>query len=525
MTTVAPESLGGHRLILSRPPETDDELWHLIKYMWGVKLPRVSVCPEHVSPFEAVAHAYFGREPGFAVWYASRGSGKSLALAVLGLTKGFVDDVDVTILGGSMTQSLNVREHMKKLMAYRNAPVHVVAKDTATLIQLHTGRNIKPLPASQTTVRGPHPPLQLLDEVDEMEEAIYNASLGQAMEQINTHGKVIDEYIVASSTWQNPIGTFTNIIDKARAEGQPVFTWCWRELIKNEANPDGWMSERFIQQKRRTVSAEMWRVEYELNEPSGASRAFDLEAIESYFINYDDPIEQSHDKAGADDEWIWEEYSPTGIYAAGADWAKEVDKTVIVVIRHDCSPRKIVYLRRMNRMKYPIMLKAFDNARKAYGDCNGRHDGTGLGNVVHDFLEHDGSEAGKEIMVGRQRSQLFSSYITDFENGGYRLPRNITEFYKAHRGATTADVFAPHKWDEHTPDDLVAMALAHKVAGRITIAAGQVIPKSTEPSAWEKPFATKPVAGHVFSTGDVVVQEERYDEVGTMWLTGEHWTG
>ncbi len=65
---------------------------------------------------------------------------------------------------------------------------------------------IKPIPASQTTVRGPHPPLQLLDEVDEvdeLDEAIFNASLGQAMEQVNVHGLTIGEYIVASSTWQD----------------------------------------------------------------------------------------------------------------------------------------------------------------------------------------------------------------------------------------------------------------------------------------------------------------------------------
>lgn len=196
----------------------------MIKALWGVELPRVAVCPDHVSPFDAVSHAYFGRSPNYAVWYASRGSGKSLALATLGLTKAFVRDIDVTILGGSMTQSLNVREHMRKLMAGKNAPIYAVEKDQATLIQMHTGKTIKPLPASQTTVRGPHPPMQLLDEVDEMEWDIYDASMGQAMEQLNSHGELIEEYIVASSTWQNPEGTFTQVIENAREKKMPVFT-------------------------------------------------------------------------------------------------------------------------------------------------------------------------------------------------------------------------------------------------------------------------------------------------------------
>lgn len=504
---------------LPRGPQTDDELHLLIRFLWGVNLPRISVCPNHVSPFEAVAHAYFGKSPGYAVWYASRGSGKSLALAVLGLTKAFVRDIDVTILGGSMTQSKNVAEHMAKLLAWRTAPRYAVEKHIASEIRLLTQKTIRPLPASQTTVRGPHPPLQLLDEVDEMDAEIYNASLGQAMEQLNHFGEVVDEYIVASSTWQNPIGTFTDVIDNARKKGLPVFTWCWRELIKTESNPSGWMSQRFIDQKRLAVSAEMWRTEYELNEPAGTSRAFDLEAIERYFIDYPTPIREEHASDESDDSWVWEDYVPAGEYYVGADWAKEKDKTVIVVIRTDLPKRRLVSLRRMNRRPYPVMMKAFDRSRKAYGDARGRHDGTGLGNVVHDFLDHSAGEAAAEKMVGVTRSQMFSSYITDFENGGYELPRNIEMFYRSHRGATVADVFAPRKWNEHTPDDLVAMALAHKEAGRSPGAVGPGLIDRQEGWYREVDRQFHPVMDEGNRTdGGVTVVDERYDNVGVFNL-------
>ena len=504
-------------LQLSRAPADDDELWWLIKALWGIQIPRQRVCEGHVSPFEALAHAYFAREPNFAVWYASRGSGKSLALAVLGATKNAVLDSNVTILGGSMTQSQNVSAHIKDL--YENgphAPLHALKGGsiekgiTVTQLTLATGKWVRPIPASQTTVRGPHPPLQLLDEVDEMDEKIYNASLGQAMQQINVHGHVLGEYIVASSTWQNPIGTFTNVIDKARKDGMPVFTWCWRELLEENG---GWMGRDFIERKRRTVSAEMWRTEYELNEPSGTSRAFDLEALERTFVPYPPAIDESHARDESDDVWMWEDFDSQGEYAVGADWAKENDKTVIVVIRVDIMPRKLVYLRRMNRRPYPVMLKAFDTARMKYGDAPARHDGTGLGNVVHDFLNHTGGEAGKQILVGRERSQLFSAYITDVENDGYTLPRNVDMFYRAHRGATVADVFAPHKWNSHTPDDLVAMALAHKVAGRIpTPVSGIGIERDPTPRDVDKQFYVKPYSDGYQTTGGVTIVDERYGE-------------
>jgi hypothetical protein len=488
---------------LKRPPQTDDELDMVIQALWGVKLPRQKVCPEHCAPFDAVAHAYFARNPGFAVWYASRGSGKSLALAVLGLTKTFVADADVTILGGSSWQSQNVREHMSKMLAHPNAPTYAVAKDIQSVIETTTKRKITPLPASQTSVRGPHPPLQLLDEVDEMEEKIYHASLGQAMEQLNSRGEVVGEYIVASSTWQNPIGTFTNVIDDARRKGHPVFTWCWRELLQ----PYGWMSQQFIDRKRGQVSEEMWRTEYELNEPSGASRAFDLDAVERYFQIYPEPIHQEHARGDSDDYWIWEDPDPSGLYAAGADWAKEVDKTVLAVIRYDTNPRRLVALRRMNRTRYPVMTAAFEDLVHRY-NAVAQHDKTGVGNAINDFLSDESAQGF--VMVGRERAQMFTNYIADFEHGGYRLPKNVEPYYKAHRGTTTADVFAPHKWDGHTPDDVVAMALAHRAAGRIPEPVPITeIKKSPEPRAVDKPWHATPDITR--TEGLVSIVDERWD--------------
>lgn len=475
---------------LGRGPRTDDELWYVIKAMWGVEMPRISVCPDHVSPFEALAHAYFARDPGYAVWYASRGSGKSLALAILGLTKAFVTDVKVTILGGSMTQSQNVSAHMKDHLEFERAPVYALRGGsvnkgvTATQITLSTGAWIRPIPASQTTVRGPHPPLTLLDEVDEMDYDIYVASLGQAMEQLNSRGELIGEYIVASSTWQNPLGTFTKVIDDARKKGRPVFSWCWRELLKTEQNPTGWMSQRFIDRKRENVTTEMWHTEYELNEPSGDSRAFDLGKLEQTFVPYPDPIH--YEENGEDDQtWVWEDPVVGAEYAMGADWAKEKDKTVIVCARVDIHPRRIVYLRRVNKQPYPAMMRSFDDVVNRY-NASARHDKTGLGNVVNDFLDTAGDDrvGGFNFSDKRKRSALLLEYITDVEHGDYALPRGgtgtrgggyLAEFHKGHRGTTVADVYGTHKepigeavTKHHLPDDVAAMALLHRAAGRLT---------------------------------------------------------
>ena len=512
--------------VLPREPRTDDELWWTIKALFGVALPRVAVCKEHVSPFEAVSHAYFSREPNFAVWYASRGSGKSLALATLGLTKAFVRDIDVTILGGSMTQSLNVREHMRKLMKHRNAPLYAVAKDQATLIQMHSGRDIRPLPASQTTVRGPHPPLSLLDEIDEMEWDIYEAAMGQAMEQLNSHGQLVEEYIVASSTWQNPEGTMTRVIEDARDKGFPVFSWCWRELLR----PNGWMSQRFIDRKRETVSAQMWHVEYDLNEPSAGSRAIDLDKIEEYFIDYPDPVRVLHQGNGDHDEYTWEAPQLSAAYAVGADWAKESDKTVIGVVRYDVKPHRMVKLIRVNKRPWPFMIDLFNKAIDDY-HAVAYHDGTGLGNVVNDYM-HFSDTTRKFVMVGRPRTQLLLDYITAFEHGRYRLPVipadpdhkgvAINPLYRAHRGTTVADVYAPGKWDSHLPDDVSMMALAHHAIEKLPqpVTGGFEVPKNGEVRKADEQFRTKVDEGRVISREGGVVVLDAIDPTVPVLLVG-----
>ena len=424
--------------------------------MFDIELPRVKVCEEHQAPFDAFADAFFGNEFNWALWYGSRGTGKSYMLALLALVKASLLEIDVTLLGGSMAQSNNVREHVEKLMDKPNAPRDMIGSMIQTEIKFTPGNWIRPLPASQKTVRGPHPSMTLLDEIDEMEKKIYDAAMGQALMQPNKRGVVVPEMVVASSTWQNPIGTFQEVIDDARRKGMPVFTWCWREVI----SPNGWMPADFIARKKASVPAEMFRVEYELGEPSGDARAFDLVKVNEFFVKMD-TIDERH--AGGDDEWIYAEPEPAGVYAAGADWAKMNDKTVIVVARIDVEPREIVYLRRVNRRPWPDMIGMFNDVVNKYRALSA-HDATGLGNVVHDLVDE---RTLKVELVGTKRTKLLTEYISDFEQGKYRMPRG-TPMFDAHRAASVEDVFggAQASYKAHLPDDVAACAIMHRAAER-----------------------------------------------------------
>ena len=442
-------------------------------------------------------------------------TGKSYMLATLALTKAVILEINVTLLGGSMAQSVNVREHVDSLLRKPNAPRFAVANHISTEILFNNGNWIRPLPASQTTVRGPHPHATMLDEIDEMEKKIYDAAQGQAMALPNHLGIEIPEMTVASSTWQNPSGTFTDVMREARSKGLPIHSWCWREVIRNAQQPHGWMDPGFIERKRASVPAEMFRVEYELGEPSGEARAFDLEAVNHTFTQMD-PQQEFH--RGNDDEWVFEAPEPGGVYAAGADWAKERDKTVLVVQRTDVTPWKLVYVRIFNKRPWPYMIGEFNSLVSRYSAVSA-HDATGLGNVVHDMVDE---RTIKVVMVGQDRTKLLTEYIAALEQGRYTMARN-TPLYAAHADTTVDDVFGAARWNTHLADEVAACAIAHRAATRMAgPSAGEIVKRSNERPVWLQKVDPKSNSSddsfeYVYDTGVVSVSQGS-DDVGVFWL-------
>ena len=229
------------RFSLDRPPRDDDELWELTKALWGVEFPRKAVCHDHVAPFSVFADAFFARAPQILL-HGSRGlSGKSFMMSNLGITQAVILGCDVNILGGSFAQSKNVLEHMSHSWSFENAPRYMLLDDTNKQQLLANHARIRPLTASQRTVRGPHPAKLLLDEIDEMDQDILNAAYGQPMPQKNWLGATIPASTLMVSTWQRPDGCLaegTKVttrrgdvpIEKVRIGDQVVTREGWRSV-------------------------------------------------------------------------------------------------------------------------------------------------------------------------------------------------------------------------------------------------------------------------------------------------------
>jgi len=459
------------KAVFGRWPRDDDELWEFVATLWDFEIPREQVCDGHCAPFQAFADAYFARYP-VTIWKASRGlGGKSNLLGILSITEAVVYGGNISVLGGSASQSQTVHAVTHEAWFSRFAPRHLLRKDpTQFFTNLTNGSTIKALMASQTSVRGPHPLRLRMDEIDEMDLGILEAAQGQPMDITETYFDPVDgvkrrrtvhtSQTVMSSTHQYPDKTMTTMLKRARERGWPIYEWCYRESMGTYQNP-GWLTAEQVERKRSEITAAMWATEYDLQEPSFEGRAIDDDKLQWYFDAAYGNVDGDENK-----EYIFEAYDPNvrTEYVTGVDWAKEQDWTIITTYRTDVSPWRVVAWRRTGRRPWPVLIGYVEARLDAYSGVL-VHDNTGLGNVVSDLITYDRKKVVDFTMVGAARTAMFNEYIVAIESGHLKSPR-ITYAYNEHRYATVDDLYGRG----HPPDSIVAGALAWsarmKVMGR-----------------------------------------------------------
>lgn len=427
------------------PVSSERALARFLKTAFGVVIPSRAVCAGHASPWQAFRDAFFARHP-VSVWKASRGfGGKSFTLATLGLTEAILLKSDVNILGGSGGQSKRVHDYMIAHWHRETAPRYLLESDPVKMeTRLLWGNKIQALMASQTSVRGPHVPRLRLDEADEMDLSILDAALGQTMA---LHG--VAAQTVISSTHHNARGTMTEVLKRAAEKGWPVYEWCYRETVE----PRGWLPPAEVERKRLELTQGQWLTEIELQEPSPENRAIASEAVTAMFRK------ELGDYEGKNGDKI-EAEGPVqgGRYVHGADWARKSDWTVIVTLRVDVAPMRLVAFTRMARLSWPEMVGALDKRIGRFGGV-GLHDATGIGDVVAGYLE---SDVRGFMMVGRERSDLLSEYVAAVERREIVAPF-IRQMEGEHRYASVEDLYG----SGHLPDTISAMALAYRAATKM----------------------------------------------------------
>jgi hypothetical protein len=447
------------------PITTEVGLFNYVKSRFGVSIPYQKCCDIHpTSPWQAFADAYFARGT-MHLWKASRGfGGKSFLLSLYGATCADTLAAEVKILGGSGAQSKRVKEHMGTFWSAPSFPKSRLEQNTTVKAELINGGSVEALMASQTSARGPHPQRLLLDEVDEMDLAIIDASMGQTMGKDMRYG-FVPKATVMASTKQYANGPMAEMERRVKRGGWKYHEWCYRAGLKSRGF---WLSDDEVASKKLEITEIMWDTEYEGQEPNPQDRAINPEKVK---LMFDKDLGEWR---GPDDAIVpyleYEEPTSTGVYTHGADWARKVDFTEIVTMRVDTRPIKIVAYERVRRLPWPVMVAKFKDRIKRYGG-DAAHDGTGLGDVVDqtmlderdigefagrsDFLQLE-SIAEPVILAGRARQNCFSEYIKAIETDDIVCPF-IEPLYIQHLYAGVDDIYLP---GGHPPDGFVAAALA-----------------------------------------------------------------
>lgn len=441
--TVAQEDVA--RAVTSEPTaptiRAEADLRDYLRNSFGAELPSTRCCHGHVTPWEFFVAAYFAKYP-VIVLKGSRGlAGKTWTVGLLALTEACVLRADVTVLGGSGAQSQRVHKAMEKFWRHPGSPRHLLKSEPGITKTTFTADNeIIALTASQKSVRGPHPQRLRLDEVDEMDLRIFNSAMGQTMAD-----RGIPAQTVAASTHQNPNGTFTEVLKMAAEKGWPVMEWCYRETLQ----PHGWLAQSEVDRKRGEMTAQMWRTEVELQEPSAEGRAIDPDAVERMFRR---DLGETDGFAGKVEEF--EAPAPGGNYATGGDWGKSAHYTAAATLRTDVSPKRFVCLYRNRKAAYHVMSAKYDEIVRRYGS-SAMHDAHGVGAVIEENLTVEAE--GYTNWQGAKRIALFSEYISAIEKGDIVAPLS-EPWYRAHKYVTNDDLYG----NGHPPDEFIACALAYR---------------------------------------------------------------
>jgi len=439
------QGLGSSKPRSSITVKTRKDLAAWLLESFGVRIPAKRVCPGHVAPWTAFCAAYFAEHP-ICIWHASRGfGGKTFMLALLTAAESAKIGANVSLLGGSGEQAERIHEYLGQFWAHPGAPRELLRSDPSSRrTRFANGATVRALRASQTSVRGLHPERLRFDEIDEADQAIINAALGQTLSRPG-----IPAQTVLSSTRQYADGTMTEMLRRASTGGWPIYTWCYRETLE----PHGWLPKSDVERKRLEIPADMWEAEIENQEPHAGGRAITPKAVDEMF---DPALGMAQ---GDNGEYLeFEKPAKGGRYAHGADWAKTVNWTVITTIRYDVDPARLVAFERLGRMEWDQMVERLNKRVERYGG-EAAHDHTGLGTVVSNMFTVPVEDV---VLIGRTRSELFSDYIAAIEHGDIKSPR-IEFAYREHKFCLHEDLAARGRG--HPPDSVVAGALAWRVVG------------------------------------------------------------
>lgn len=247
---------------------------------------------------------------GYAIISAGRGTGKTECLAVLALWYVYVLPITtpgvpmkVVVLAGSEKQARicygYIMSYIAKIPFLQQA---LATEPTKEEIVFNDGSWIRPLTASEKSVRGPHPDLLVVDEACQADEDLLTA----AMPMIGTSAY---PRLILSSTPDKFFSLFVNIYTKDKDFPQFLrFNW--------SAEDCPLVSKNFLSNQKNLVDQGNYMIEYQGIPYSFAGKVFPLEQLKEC-VKYRGLIEGNEPRYG------------------GVDWGHYPAPTVLIIVERE----------------------------------------------------------------------------------------------------------------------------------------------------------------------------------------------
>jgi len=225
-----------------------------------------------------------------ALLVASRNGGKTFIFAIYALWRAiFFKSLSIKELGGSLHQSkIFYHEYFKRFIeANPKIEAEVVGKVMATRTEFRSSSVVSMSSCSETSVRGSHPDILLIDEVAAADKAkktdVVEAALDSCLGQI-----------VLGSTAHHSAGLFIKYIVHSDEFGYEVFRWPVCDIdwetgkILNIRAP--WVPRSRIEHALLTKDKQSFEVEWMASTASTAKMVFPLKYIERAIVKSEPQI-------------------------------------------------------------------------------------------------------------------------------------------------------------------------------------------------------------------------------------------
>lgn len=180
----------------------------------------------HRSPFQFISDVFLKRTED-ALIHANRSGGKSYDAGLLTFLRSVFTAASTRLLGGSWDQSEKSYEEFASCWEVSGLkPQLVIGEVEKSQTRLRNRAKVEILAASMTSVRGPHQPDLILDELEEMKRKVFNAALSQPQSK----GKAVASTLYMS-TMHKADGLMAEMLDTYKERHLSLYQWCVFEVL------------------------------------------------------------------------------------------------------------------------------------------------------------------------------------------------------------------------------------------------------------------------------------------------------